>query len=54
MLCPKCRNNVTGSWCVFCGEKLENVSATPAENTDTQETNGNNNAYREEIYNDEP
>lgn len=63
MLCPKCRNNVTGKWCIFCGAKLSD--ATPGSNNNntppqyhqnnmTGENNVNNteDMYRDDIYAD--
>lgn len=59
MICPKCRNNVTGKWCTFCGENLEaaygestpvpeNPTMTYTDNTPSQAD------YRDAQFNDEP
>ena len=59
MICPKCRNNVTGKWCTFCGENLEAAygeTAPAPENTDMPYTDNftPQTDYRDAQFNDEP
>ena len=48
MLCPKCRNNVTGKWCVFCGANL--AEETPISSDQPQKHNQNSMAWETAKY----
>lgn len=55
MICPRCRNNVSGKWCSFCGTKLEDTPYASAPQTPNSPTspnypNADNNTFRNERY----